>query len=263
MLAIMDFIARQGSNFIQEPPPKVKFPIWASVVLVFLGILFWVTLIIFIPGRYIIAPVLACTIAAHFPLLWTHVAISEPSATAFYKRFAPLKAWRKITLPTAIATLMKCIASMLPLTLVAGLDLNTPHTLRGWAAFSDDEKSIAVIKGFSTAVLMLVLYILLVIPADVILTRVQASLLADECEPIVPFDRTFGGKVEENGSLSMLDAWRTFDWKSRIRLIKAYLKAFALQVAIVLLFGLIATTVVIIAAGTEALKRYLDGDKKF
>ncbi|RJE16779.1 hypothetical protein PHISCL_10884, partial [Aspergillus sclerotialis] len=48
------------------------------------------------------------------------------------------------------------------------------------------------ILGFS---LMVALFVLLQIPATVTLVRVAASMLPEEDETIVPFDRTFGGKT--------------------------------------------------------------------
>lgn len=81
----------------------------------------------------------------------------------------------------------------------------------------------------------------IVFPAEVTLTRVQASMLSEEDEAIVPFDRTFGGRVQPmvtggSGRVGMLDAWRTFDWAARIRLVKLYVKIFAIQVATVFMF---------------------------
>ena len=66
-------------------------------------------------------------------------------------------------------------------------------------------------------------------------------MLPDEDESIVPFDRSFGGKVEPedvggSGCVGMLDAWKTFDWAARIRLIKLYAKVFALQITTMFLF---------------------------
>jgi hypothetical protein len=97
---------------------------------------------------------------------------------------------------------------------------------------------------------------LLVLPADVTLTRVQASLLPDAEETIVPFDRSFGGKVIPeivggSGVLSMLDAWKSFDWSSRIRLVKAYAKIYALQILVSFFFGLCLAAEMFLIAGKD------------
>jgi hypothetical protein len=67
---------------------------------------------------------------------------------------------------------------------------------------------------------------------------VQASLLPGSEETIVPFDRTFGGKVMVGGSgvVGMLDAWRSFGWSSRIRLLRVYAKLWAIQIALLVFF---------------------------
>ena len=66
-------------------------------------------------------------------------------------------------------------------------------------------------------------------------------MLPEEDDSIVPFDRTFGGRVEPElvggtGCVGMLDAWKTFDWAARIRLIKLYVKVTALQIATIFFF---------------------------
>lgn len=88
--------------------------------------------------------------------------------------------------------------------------------------------------------LNLLLLLLLVVPATIVLVRVQASSLPANDEAIVPFDQTFGGKVDStsvdgHNQLAMLDAWRSFGWPSRIRLLKTYAKYFVLQITLELL----------------------------
>ena len=50
-------------------------------------------------------------------------------------------------------------------------------------------------QGFMGIFLMLALFVGLQIPATVTMVRVAASMLPEEDETIVSFDRTFGGKV--------------------------------------------------------------------
>lgn len=122
---------------------------------------------------------------------------------------------------------------------------------------------IITLKGFGIGVLALVLGFLLVVPADVTLTRVQASLLADSEETIVPFDRSFNGKVIPeivggSGVIGMLDAWKTFDWNSRVRLVKAYLKVFLMELAVGAVFFAIAIFEVVLVLGKS--KKVTDGE---
>lgn len=78
--------------------------------------------------------------------------------------------------------------------------------------------------------------VLLVIPAEVILVRVQASLLPADADTIVPFDRSFGGKVEPEvvtgrGYVDFQTAWVTFERASWVRLYKLLAKIVAVTFA--------------------------------
>jgi hypothetical protein len=113
-------------------------------------------------------------------------------------------------------------------------------------AFQPDKKDVAVIFGQSLIVLFLsfALFILLEIPATVTAVRVAASMLPEEYETIVPFDRSFGGKVTPaivggSGKIGMLEAWKTFTWPSRIRLLKLVVKVFAIILTVWLLFCMV------------------------
>jgi hypothetical protein len=93
------------------------------------------------------------------------------------------------------------------------------------------------------------LLLLFVVPATIVLVRVQASSLPENDEAIVPFDKTFGGKVDSTSGdgrnqLTLFDAWRSFKWPSRIRLLKTYAKYFMLQVTLGLLSAGVLFTLV-------------------
>ena len=102
------------------------------------------------------------------------------------------------------------------------------------------EKVLFVAKLVACAAVGLAVAIAVLIPAVVTLVRMEASLLPEEVETIVPFDRTFGGKVvpvEEGGSgcVGFVDAWRTVDRKVRLRIVKVYAQLFTMQMVIVIL----------------------------
>lgn len=69
---------------------------------------------------------------------------------------------------------------------------------------------------FQPLMLWLLLTWTMVIPAQVVLTRVQASLLPGGKKTIVPFDRTFGmEKARERGYLTLMEAWASisgYEW---------------------------------------------------
>jgi uncharacterized membrane protein (DUF485 family) len=134
------------------------------------------------------------------------------------------------------------------------------------ANLSGAEKHKAAWKGFSVFVLFIVLSFLTVIPANVTLTRVQASLLSDNEETIVPFDRSFGGKVIPeivggSGVIGLVDAWKTFDFNARVRLVKAYVKVFALQMALTMFFIGVVVAQLFIIIGKTNLKKIIKDPK--
>lgn len=86
----------------------------------------------------------------------------------------------------------------------------------------------------------------LIIPAKVILVRIQASLLPVEDNPIVPFDRSFQGKVEPTvvdgrGYATISDAWSTLSMAGWRRIIILNLKIVFVTLAVIVM----ATAVII------------------
>jgi hypothetical protein len=111
---------------------------------------------------------------------------------------------------------------------------------------------IQLLEAISTTIILSTFFFLVCVPARAVYIRVAASMLPEEDIPIVPFDRTFGGKVKAEtvgGSrkLGLVDAWTTFDWASRIRYFKVILKALAIEfalgvVGIILVMGVLILT---------------------
>ena len=69
-------------------------------------------------------------------------------------------------------------------------------------------------------------------------------MLPEEEDSIVPFDRTFAGKVKPqilggSGAVSMLDAWKSFDRSARIRLMKLYFKVFIVSIFTTIMFVMV------------------------
>jgi len=110
---------------------------------------------------------------------------------------------------------------------------------------SADQSPLALLLAvLAVLTLSVALVILIEVPATVTMVRVAASMLPDDDEPIVPFDRTFGGKVPPavvggGGKIGLLDAWKTFTWPSRVRLLKVLGKVFGMVMAVGVLFGII------------------------
>jgi len=217
---------------------------------------------VFVP--FLLAPVIATTLCATLSLTWTHIVISDPNPKPWYKRIPPIKTWKKVAGPTAILAIAEQLAIILPAYLAATYGfVGNPED---YAKYTNAQRNILVLKGFSVFALSVALTLLVVVPANVTLTRVQASLLPDEVESVVPFDRSFGGKVIPeivggSGVIGMLDAWKTFDWNSRVRLIKAYVKVFAMQFVLTLFFVVIMGAEIALIVGKD-LKNLFPGDGK-
>lgn len=94
---------------------------------------------------------------------------------------------------------------------------------------------------FMAMFLTILLFVLLQVPATVAMVRVAASMLPEEDETIVQFDRTFGGLttpeiIGGQGKIGIVEAWRSFNWECRRRLLKLVVKVAGIILAAWLLF---------------------------
>ena len=193
------------------------------------------------PLLSILVTVLLCRIDATL----THIIMSEPSDKSWFRRVPARSTFKKLIGPTLISAVAGQIAVEMPLTLFGRFGLfryvNQPEK---FGEISEEQRRLVLVQYLLVIMVALVMDIMILIPATVSLTRVQASILPEENMPIVPFDRTFGGKVKPealggSGKVSMLDAWTTFDWNARIRLMKLYGKITAMYIAVTVLFTFI------------------------
>ena len=211
-----------------------------------------------------IAHVLAEICLSTFHLTWIWIVISDPSPLPWYKRLPPFRSsFPRIAPAVAVQAVANQIATTLPV-LICG----------AWGPFRrfGDDYSVPVEKGdlahaFGQSILliatMLALFLLLSIPATVTLTRVAASMLPDSDETIVPFDRSFGGKVTPailggQGKIGMLEAWRSFGWYQRKNLLRVVTKAFVIIFGVWMLFGLLLVGEVHFIGG-ESLRKSMKG----
>ena len=191
-------------------------------------------------------------------MLWTHTVISEPSSKRWYRRIVNYETGRKIVLPTAAVAIAEQAAMVVPALMFKGWNLdqyaNGPSGTFG--RIGANRQTTVIIESLAVVFVGLASFLLILFPAQVMLTRVQASLLSEEEESIVPFDRSYGGKVVPaivggSGKLEMRDAWKTFDWNSRVRLFKIYVKVFAMQMALFALYALVVMVELRLAVGKQ------------
>lgn len=162
---------------------------------------------------------------------WVHIVISEPSSKTLWSR---IPSWRKTMIKVAPAAAIRSLASQV-VTFIPLLIASSTGTFKV-------ESPSAIPAGLGLLVLHLVLYVLIKMPAEVTFIRVAASMLPEDDETIVPFDRSFGGKVTPEiiggqGKIGIVDAWRSFGWGSRMRFLSVVTKVFMIQTGIILAFG--------------------------
>jgi hypothetical protein len=99
-----------------------------------------------------------------------------------------------------------------------------------------------------TAVGLLALFFM-VLPALFALVRVEASLLPESDDAVVPFDRAFGGRIDysENlprwsyvyRNLTTFGAWQTIEWEVYRRVVAIYVKFLLIGMVVCLFFALV------------------------
>ncbi|KAK5955194.1 hypothetical protein OHC33_003874 [Knufia fluminis] len=202
------------------------------------------------PFGMMIAAIIAEILLANLHMTWIHVIISEPSPKKWYQRIPTpfFKTWKKIVPAVAVWAVTSQVVTILPM-LVTG-------TFGPMRHMQDPNYDPGMKEAYATAgqlffamFLTIALVVLLQIPATVAMVRVAASMLPEEDETIVPFDRTFGGLttpeiIGGQGKIGIVEAWRSFNWECRRRLLRTVLKVAAIMMATWILF----TTVALIEA---------------
>ncbi len=195
----------------------------------------------FVPS--FIGTLLASLALVQLHTTWVHIIISNPSPLPFWKRLPPFRKTLEATWVPVIAhwfsvTLLGWVPGALVYAL--GLPIWDPKEKNKVPHF---EPSMAW-KGGIIALVFLAVTVFLVVPAQVILVRVQASLLPPGEDPIIPFDRSFDGTVEPaivggKGYVTWRNALKTFPRSSWVRLYVLYLKAFLVTWGVYFLWAVV------------------------
>lgn len=173
--------------------------------------------------------------AAPLQMAWTHIVISRPTGLWFWQRIQ----WRQtpaILLPTAIWAVTPVIVR------VFEDFLHTKYLAWTSRRPESHEEYMDILHDKVTGFVLLSIFWffvlpLIYVPGNIILVRCQAALLSDQEFPIIRLDRSFGG-LTTNGKLSVMDAWRSFQWEGRQRVAKMYVRA---VVRLALLWSLLVT----------------------
>ncbi|KAI9847567.1 MAG: hypothetical protein M1837_002141 [Sclerophora amabilis] len=187
------------------------------------------------PWSYHLGAICAALLVGRLRLTWTHVVVSEPSSKWWSNRMPSFRVYKSVLAATAIFAVANQLQDLIVgnIRLAIGLDLVSQHPASP-VAFRSEAFTDWSFQVLNPAVASLLVFVFLQVPARLVLTRVQASTLPDEDETIVPFDRSFDGKVVPavlggSGALSLKDAWNSMDWKVGRRLAVVYAKIVALE----------------------------------
>jgi hypothetical protein len=199
-------------------PATIRIPIHFSIRLLF--------------GQFV-----ASMLFATWQMAWVHLVIADKSPRSSYRRMLGLQHWSRIAPAAALYNILVCASFSLPL---------AARSLAGWTVMGViATRGFSELLNFLISILPAIFFLLVSIPARAIYIRVAASMLPEEDDPIVPFDRLFGGKANPDmvgggGKLGLKDAWITFELSARSRFFKIILKALAIEVTL----GVVGTLLV-------------------
>jgi hypothetical protein len=187
----------------------------------------------FLPGQAALSAAISGALLARVHATWTHRVVGMPTEKTFWQSIPDKSHWKTLAVPAAIASAMPYISMYLTagLVMLLGFDKMEPVTTCA-------QKMGVVARVLAVFIFAITCTLFLCLPAMVTRVRVEASILSEDQDTIVPFDRTFGGKVVSKmmggtGVIGFLDAWRSFNWEARRRLIKLYSKNFFILGALV------------------------------
>ncbi|KAF1956963.1 hypothetical protein CC80DRAFT_491828 [Byssothecium circinans] len=191
------------------------------------------------PLRMVIITALGGAICAPLHAAWTNKVVSTPSDTAFWQRIPSRSSWKVLALPAAVNAAMPYFAVFIAYASFCILGLMGVGDVGN---FNGMQWTWLIVRGILVFLISISCTLFLCLPAIVTLVRTEASMLPEEQDTIVPFDRTFDGKVVPKilggtGAIKFLDAWRSFNWEARGRLLKHYIKAFVIVFTVVFLFA--------------------------
>ncbi|EON69414.1 hypothetical protein W97_08674 [Coniosporium apollinis CBS 100218] len=209
-----------------------------------------------IPGRFL-GEIAATMILARHHMAWTHAMISTPSSKPYLSRVLPRSTWKAVAFPAAACFIVTDLALFVAagFTHIIFFQVDIPNVERG----SGTDIAIWAIKIIAAITVGVCAVLFVAIPAHVTLTRIEASLLPEEEDTIVPFDRSFGGRVVPaviggTGAIGFLEAWKTFNWEARRRVVKLYIKIFFVTCAILFVGAHVVAAVAYAAIGPEVLR---------
>ncbi|KAK2063485.1 ubiquitin carrier protein [Colletotrichum caudatum] len=193
----------------------------------------------FLPGILAsVATLLAALSLVQLSTAWVHIVITPPSSQYFWQRLPSFKRTFNATArPVTAYWLSEQVATWVPIAIGWAIGMDLPNMQFGKPSTVSEPHASDAWKSIVVTIISIAFQVTIVIPAHVVLVRVQASLLPEEANTIIPFDRSFRGKVEPRvvggkGYATMDDAWSGFSRAAWKRLVILYAKIFATTIAV-------------------------------
>ncbi|KAH7135870.1 hypothetical protein B0J11DRAFT_427014 [Dendryphion nanum] len=185
-----------------------------------------------VPCRMLFVSALAGAATANLHATWTHKIISMPTQKSFRERLVSRSSWKQLALPAAVSASSKYATVYIAQGLIILLGLDRVGN-DNFADYTGGEWTGLIARFIAIFVVLLSCTVFLILPALVTLIRVEASILPEDQDTIVPFDRSFAGKVVPKilggtGAIGFVESWKSFNWEARRRVIKLYVKVFAI-----------------------------------
>lgn len=182
---------------------------------------------------------------ARIHMAWTHTMIAAPTSKSFFRRMVPRKDCKVILLPTLAFAVAQQVTVIMPIAVAFALGL--PQQMHNQEFdfmkrdISGGEAAYYAFALLSVPLTAVFVALAILLPAAVTLTRIEAALLPEDQDTIVPFDKglvfgEFDVQTRSGRRSIFVQAWKSFEPAARLRLIKLYAKMFSIQIAI----GLVA-----------------------
>ncbi|KAK3721692.1 hypothetical protein LTR37_002857 [Vermiconidia calcicola] len=181
---------------------------------------------------------------ARLHMAWTHKMIAYPSTQSWVRRLPARRDCKALLLPAVVYAAAQQATIVLPVLVAVALGVAEPQHGNIKHAMNHEDCSKMVFLGlrfFAVPATYVLVGLAVLLPASVTLTRIEALLLPEGEETIVNFDKAaVMGDIDltaRGGCRALfVQAWRSFDRSSRLRLIKLYAKMIVAQITI----GLVA-----------------------
>jgi hypothetical protein len=203
---------------------------------IFTAFLSFIPVLGFVIGR-LAAGMITCNLHA----AWTHAIIATKSERPFFQSFLSRGAAKHLMLPTA--------RNQFALMSMGGVAIGLANATQKVVMQRGATFWAVPILSLLTMILPLIIFFFVVIPSHIALIRSEASLLPEDRSAIVPFDATFGGRIawKELDSrkayflqnISLKGAYKTFDKRTYMRVVKMSVKLTAIMFGLGFIFAAI------------------------